>query len=147
MSNKYTGGTPPKKGSSPKATGKSQTLAHSSSRKGTSENIKRLYPSSQHKLNEYEEAIIKNKRDLNSKIKELGEEHEEVSDCYYELGTNYYMNNQYNRAIASHKKSLDIRIKCYGEDDVDVVMSYYQLGLDYYMSNKYKQAIINNYNK
>ena len=129
--------------SSNRASGKSQTLAHSSSRKGTSESIQRLHPSTQQKLNEYEETIIKNIKELNAKITELGEEHEEVSDCYYELGTNYYMNEQYDRAIANHKKSLDIRIKCYGEDDIDVVISYYQLGLDYYMRKKYKQAILN----
>ncbi len=128
---------------SQKSTGISQQTISSSSIIVANKEIQRLHPSPKKVLNEYEEAIIKNNKDLKSKIKELGEDHEEVGDCYYELGTNYYMNSQYENAIENHKKALAIRIKCFGEDDVDVVISYYQLGQDYYMDCKYELAITN----
>ncbi len=112
-----------------------------STKLGSVEEIKRIYPSQKKVLNEYEEAIIKDKKELKTKIKELGEEHPDVGDLYYEIGTNYYMNNEYKKAISNHKKSLAIRIKNYGEDDVDVVISYYQLGQDYYMDSEYELAI------
>ena len=132
-------GKPTVTGSSPKA----ENLVSSSSLNVVDEDIQRLHPAEKHILNEHEKAIVQNKKDLYAKINELGKDHEEVGDCYYELGTNYYMNSQYENAIENHKKALAIRIKCFGEDDVDVVISYYQLGQDYYMDCKYELAITN----
>ncbi len=113
------------------------------SRKGAAEEIVRIRPIPSKTLNEHEEAIIINSKKLHSKIKDLGHDHEEVGDCYFELGSNYYMNSQYDKAIVNHKKALAIRIKCFGEDDIDVVLSYYQLGNDYYMDSNYDLAIKN----
>jgi len=115
----------------------------SSSKKDTNTDVQRIHPSPQKELNEYEKAIIQNKKDLKTKIKKYGNEHEEVGDCYYDLGTNYYMNSDYDKAIDCHKKALAIRIKNYGEDDVDVVISYYQLGQDYSFDRSYQKAIKN----
>jgi len=63
MSDKPSGGAPPSnKTSSHKTQGQSQQIRSSfSSRKGADENIQRLHPSAQHKLNEPKEAIIINK--------------------------------------------------------------------------------------
>jgi len=126
------------KAPAPQAKNTSRSTSHNP-RSG--DEIKRIHPTTKKVLNEYEEAIVKNKKELNKKIRELGKQHPDVGDCYYDLGTNYYMNSEYKKAIENHKLSLSIRIQNYGEDDVDVVISYYQLGQDYYMDSKYELAI------
>jgi len=172
MSDKPSGGAPPSnKTSSHKTQGQSQQIRSSfSSRKGADENIQRLHPSAQHKLNEHEEAIIKNKIEkyiaigddaaeskeydealfhyenalrLCKEIPENDKNTETIANINFKLGTTSKKLEYYVQAEEYLHTAISGFVGLHGKNYFESARSYSQLGDVYYYVNDYKNAIIN----
>ena len=78
-------------------------------------------------LCDYTSATESNKRALNIRQKELGEDHENTAHSYFNLGITQYVLTDNNLATQSHKRALNIRQKALGEDHENTADSYFNL--------------------
>ncbi|MEL6558416.1 MAG: CHAT domain-containing tetratricopeptide repeat protein, partial [Bacteroidota bacterium] len=93
-------------------------------------------------IRDFENGLNFLEKALAYRIKNLGADHEDISNSYASLGYYYFTTRrEFDKSIEYNEKALELRIKSYGKESAQAAECYYNLALAYHEFGDTKKAI------
>ena len=88
----------------------------------------------------YEDALTNYQAALEKQIKLFGEEHEDVANCYMDIGDSYFQIDKDLLSVENYRNSFNIRKSLFGLDSEETDQSRFELGKAYYFADMEDEA-------